>query len=196
MAVYQRSHRLLVPRRDAVETRGGGCNKWLFKKAYLSPIDIDLREKVSLNDSYLLIHFQWIPSHANIAGNEIADSLSRAGAGETTTPAAPFIYLKLFSKNNAKTKAIWMNPPVQPWYQSKCPGDFLVWGSSRRDQTALTSFFNDHLMSLTFVVMALNTSKFALSFLLLPWSHFILFGAYKAGLRSRSLIGFRLLQGE
>ncbi|GFU93985.1 integrase catalytic domain-containing protein [Trichonephila clavipes] len=28
VAVHQRSHRLLVPRRDAVGTRGGGCNKW------------------------------------------------------------------------------------------------------------------------------------------------------------------------
>ncbi|GFW83449.1 RNase H domain-containing protein [Trichonephila clavipes] len=35
------------------------------------------------------IHFQWIPSHVNIDGNEIADSLARAVAGEITTPAAP-----------------------------------------------------------------------------------------------------------
>ncbi|GFX39254.1 RNase H domain-containing protein [Trichonephila clavipes] len=27
------------------------------------------------------IHFHWIPSHVNIAGNEIADSLARASAG-------------------------------------------------------------------------------------------------------------------
>ncbi|GFX14773.1 RNase H domain-containing protein [Trichonephila clavipes] len=52
------------------------------------------------------IHFQWIPSHVNIAGNEIADSLARAGAGETTTPATPFTYLELFSKYKAKNKAI------------------------------------------------------------------------------------------
>ncbi|GFU24492.1 hypothetical protein TNCV_2264511 [Trichonephila clavipes] len=32
------------------------------------------------------------PSHVDIAGNEIADSLARAGAGETTTPAAPLIW--------------------------------------------------------------------------------------------------------
>ncbi|GFX30614.1 trimethyllysine dioxygenase, mitochondrial [Trichonephila clavipes] len=78
-------------------------------------------------------------------------SLARAGAGETTTPAAPLTYLELFSKYKAKNKAIWMIPPVHPWYQSKCPGGFLVRGSSRRDQTALTHFLSDHLMSLTFV---------------------------------------------
>ncbi|GFX30597.1 uncharacterized protein TNCV_4861211 [Trichonephila clavipes] len=44
-----------------------------------------------------------------------------------------------------------MIPPVHPWYQSKCPGGFLVRGSSRRYQTALTHFLSDHLMSLTFV---------------------------------------------
>ncbi|GFS81219.1 RNase H domain-containing protein [Trichonephila clavipes] len=97
------------------------------------------------------IHFQWISSHVNIDGNEIVDSLARAGAGETTTPAAPLSYLKLFSKYKAKNKAIWMIPPVHPWYQSKCPGGSLVRGSSKRDQTALTCFLSGHLMSLTFV---------------------------------------------
>ncbi|GFU39310.1 uncharacterized protein TNCV_3811531 [Trichonephila clavipes] len=41
--------------------------------------------------------------------------------------------------------------PVHPWYQSKYPGGFLVRGSSRRDQNALTRFLSGHLMSLTFV---------------------------------------------
>ncbi|GFS67621.1 RNase H domain-containing protein [Trichonephila clavipes] len=98
-----------------------------------------------------LIHFQWIPSHFNIAGNEIADSLARAGAGETTMSAAPLTYLELFSKHKAKNKAIWMIPMVHPWYQSKCLGGSLVRGSSRRDQTVLTRFLRGHLMSLTFV---------------------------------------------
>ncbi|GFX91204.1 RNase H domain-containing protein [Trichonephila clavipes] len=76
------------------------------------------------------IHFQWIPSHVNIAENEIADSLSRAGAGLTTMPAALLTYLELFSKYKAKIKTIWRIPPVHPWYQSECPGGSLVRGSS------------------------------------------------------------------
>ncbi|GFX98594.1 RNase H domain-containing protein [Trichonephila clavipes] len=82
-----------------------------------------------------------------MAGNEIADSLARAVARETTTPAALLTYLEIFSKYKAKYKAIWMIP----WCQSKCPGGFLVRGSCRRDQTTLTRFLSGHLMSLTFV---------------------------------------------
>ncbi|GFT50511.1 RNase H domain-containing protein [Trichonephila clavipes] len=59
---------------------------------------------------------QWIPSHVNIAENEIADSLARAGDGETTTPAAPLTYFELYSKYKAKNKTIWIIPPVHPWY--------------------------------------------------------------------------------
>ncbi|GFV86139.1 hypothetical protein TNCV_671361 [Trichonephila clavipes] len=46
--------------------------------------------------------------------------------------------------------------------------------------------------------MALNISKFALSVLLLrpPLATFYPVRAYQAGLRSRSPIGFGLLQGE
>ncbi|GFV07663.1 RNase H domain-containing protein [Trichonephila clavipes] len=70
---------------------------------------LKMLERLSLSHQ---IHFQWIPSHVNIAGNEIADSLARAG--ETTTPAIPLTNLELFSKYKAKNKAIWMIPPVHP----------------------------------------------------------------------------------
>ncbi|GFX54844.1 RNase H domain-containing protein [Trichonephila clavipes] len=90
----------------------------------------------------------WIPSHANFAGNEIADSLARGGAGETTTPATPLTYFELFSKYKTKNKAIWMIPPMHPWYKSKCLGGSLARGSSRLDQTALTHFLVNGLMDL------------------------------------------------
>ncbi|GFS89625.1 RNase H domain-containing protein [Trichonephila clavipes] len=108
--------------------------------------------KVASVEIHLVIEFNPLPvSHVNIAGNEIADCLARAGAAETTTPASPLTYLELFSKYNAKNKAIWMIPLMHPWYQSKCPGGSFVLGSSRRDQTMLTRFLISHLMSLTFV---------------------------------------------
>ncbi|GFW40008.1 RNase H domain-containing protein [Trichonephila clavipes] len=108
--------------------------------------------KAGLNPKQeLWIHFEWIPSYVNIAGNEIADCLARAGAGDTTTPAAPLTYLELFSRYKANNKVIWIIPPVHLWYQSKCPGGSLVRSSSRRNQNALTRFLSGHLMSLTFI---------------------------------------------
>ncbi|GFT68183.1 RNase H domain-containing protein [Trichonephila clavipes] len=50
------------------------------------------------------IHFQRIPPYVNIAGNEIADSLARAGAGETTMSATPFTYLELFQSIKQRIK--------------------------------------------------------------------------------------------
>ncbi|GFX54446.1 RNase H domain-containing protein [Trichonephila clavipes] len=97
------------------------------------------------------IHFQWILSHVDIAGNEIVDSLARAGAGETTTSAAHVTYLELFSMYKTKNKDICMVPPVHLWYQSKYPGGFLVRGCSGRGQTALTRFLIVYLSLLTFV---------------------------------------------
>ncbi|GFU41439.1 RNase H domain-containing protein [Trichonephila clavipes] len=105
----------------------------------------DSRSSIQLLVNWHNIHFKWIPSHFKIDGNEIADSLARAGA------AAPLTYLELFSKYKAMNKTVWMILPVNPWYQSKCLGGSLVRGTSRRDQTALTLFLSGHLMSLTFV---------------------------------------------
>ncbi|XP_015915890.2 ribonuclease H-like [Parasteatoda tepidariorum] len=56
------------------------------------------------------IHFQWIPSHVDIAGNKIADGLARAE--EAITTVAPLTYLEHFSKCKAKNMVIWTVPPV------------------------------------------------------------------------------------
>ncbi|GFY14419.1 hypothetical protein TNCV_1314731 [Trichonephila clavipes] len=87
---------------------------------------------------------------------------------------------------------------VHPWYQSKYPGGSLVRGSSRGDQTALTRFLSGHLMSLIFVdgIKHFETCPKCSSVQGLPSPYFILFGAYQAGLGSRSPIGFGLLQDE
>ncbi|GBM37925.1 hypothetical protein AVEN_72839-1 [Araneus ventricosus] len=70
----------------------------------------------SLSVSYR-IHLQWILSHVNIQGNEIADALAKAGADDASVPSAPLTYLELFSRAKSRNKTIWLIPPVHHWYQ-------------------------------------------------------------------------------
>ncbi|GBM49119.1 hypothetical protein AVEN_77062-1 [Araneus ventricosus] len=70
----------------------------------------------SLSVSYR-IHLQWIPSHVNIHGNEIADALAKAGADDASVPSAPLTYLELFSRAKRRNKTIWLIPPEHHWYQ-------------------------------------------------------------------------------
>ncbi|GBM14075.1 hypothetical protein AVEN_209963-1 [Araneus ventricosus] len=43
------------------------------------------------------IRLQWIPSHVNIQGNEIADALAKAGVDDASVLSAPLTYSQLFS---------------------------------------------------------------------------------------------------
>ncbi|GFW79126.1 probable RNA-directed DNA polymerase from transposon BS [Trichonephila clavipes] len=50
------------------------------------------------------IHLQWIPSHIGLAGNEIMDTLAKAGACEVPEPSAPLTFLEIFSKTKYQNK--------------------------------------------------------------------------------------------
>ncbi|GBN59120.1 hypothetical protein AVEN_102024-1, partial [Araneus ventricosus] len=65
---------------------------------------------------------QWIPSHVNIQGNEIAVALAKAGADDASVPSAPLTYLELFSTAKSRNKTIWLIPPEHHWYQGSRPG--------------------------------------------------------------------------
>ncbi|GBO34130.1 hypothetical protein AVEN_6386-1 [Araneus ventricosus] len=100
----------------------------------------------SLSVSYR-IHLQWIPSHVNIQGNEIADALAKAGVDDASVPSAPLTYLELFSRAKSRNETIWLIPPEHHWYQGSRPGGCL---SIDCDQTTLTRFLSGHIRSLTF----------------------------------------------
>ncbi|GBL93784.1 hypothetical protein AVEN_166814-1 [Araneus ventricosus] len=108
-----------------------------------------LNKLKSLSVSYR-IHLQWILSHVNIQGNEIADALAKAGSDDASMSSAPLTYLELFSRAKSRNKTIWLIPPVHHWYQGSRPGGCLSIDCSRRDQTTLTRFLSGHIRSLTF----------------------------------------------
>ncbi|GBO09923.1 hypothetical protein AVEN_27656-1, partial [Araneus ventricosus] len=85
-----------------------------------------------------------------IQGNEIADTLAKAGADDVSVPSAPPTYLELFSRAKGRNKTIWLIPPVHHWYQGSRPGGCLSIDCSRRDQTTLIRFLSGHIRSLTF----------------------------------------------
>ncbi|GBL77881.1 hypothetical protein AVEN_124196-1 [Araneus ventricosus] len=112
--------------------------------------EINILNKLkNLSVSYR-IHLQWIPSHVNIQGNEIADALAKAGADDASVPSAPLTYLELFSRAKSRNKINWLIPPVHHWYQGSRPGGCLSIDCSRRDQTTLTRFLSGLIRSLTF----------------------------------------------
>ncbi|GBM84160.1 hypothetical protein AVEN_31233-1 [Araneus ventricosus] len=90
-----------------------------------------LNKLKSLSVSYR-IHLQWIPSHVNIEGNEIADALAKAGADDVSVPSAPLTYLELFSRAKCRNKTIWLIPPVHHWYKGSRPCGCLSVDCNRR----------------------------------------------------------------
>ncbi|GFS62223.1 RNase H domain-containing protein [Trichonephila clavipes] len=55
------------------------------------------------------IHQQWIPSRI-LEGNEIADTLAKAGARELPEPSAPLTFLEMFSRTKHQNKTAWITP--------------------------------------------------------------------------------------
>ncbi|GFT55528.1 RNase H domain-containing protein [Trichonephila clavipes] len=88
------------------------------------------------------IHLQWIPSHIDLEGNEIVDTLAKAGACELPEPSAPLTFLEIFSRTIHQNKTAWisLHPQEHHWYQCSRPRGSLVHGFTRQDQTLLAHF--------------------------------------------------------
>ncbi|GFX78476.1 transposable element Tc3 transposase [Trichonephila clavipes] len=95
------------------------------------------------------IQLQWIPSHIDLEGNEIADTLAKAGACEVPEPSAPFTVLEIFSRTKHQNKTA-LIPPEHHWYQCSRPGGSLSHGFTRQYQTILAYFRSGHIKTITF----------------------------------------------
>ncbi|GFY28870.1 uncharacterized protein TNCV_4720021 [Trichonephila clavipes] len=60
------------------------------------------------------IHLQCIPFPIDLEGNEIADTLAKAGACEVPEPSASLTFLEMFSRTKHQNKAAWITPPRVP----------------------------------------------------------------------------------
>ncbi|GFS74991.1 RNase H domain-containing protein [Trichonephila clavipes] len=85
-----------------------------------------------------------------LEGNEIADTLAKAGARELPEPSAPLTFLEIFSRTKHQNKTAWITPPYHHWYQCSRPGGSLAHGFTRHDQTLLTCFRSGHIKSMKF----------------------------------------------
>ncbi|GFW04187.1 RNase H domain-containing protein [Trichonephila clavipes] len=143
-------------------TNSDGCSVF---RSELIAIDTGLKKALSISGSSSIwilsdsrsaiqhltnwhkIHLQWVPSHVNIAGNEIADCLAKDGAAQHTTNSAALTYLELHSTYiTSKQTTV---PPAHHRYETKRPGGSLFLQCSRKEQPVLTRFRSGHLRTLT-----------------------------------------------
>ncbi|GFV52921.1 RNase H domain-containing protein [Trichonephila clavipes] len=104
--------------------------------------EVAILEKLKHLSSSREIHLQWVPSHVNIAGNEIADSITKDGAAQHTMNSAALTYSEPHSTYiNSKQTTV---PPAHHWYEAKRPGGSLFLQCSRKEQTILTRFRSGH----------------------------------------------------
>ncbi|GBN34130.1 hypothetical protein AVEN_162755-1, partial [Araneus ventricosus] len=68
------------------------------------------------------VHFQWISSHVDIHGNELADNLAKEGSSQPIPSSSEITFLELFSRKKARNKAEWLVPPSHHWYKRRKPG--------------------------------------------------------------------------
>ncbi|GBN50309.1 hypothetical protein AVEN_163910-1 [Araneus ventricosus] len=82
-------------------------------------------------------HFQWIPSHVDIHGNELADNLEKDGSSHPIPSSSEITFLELFSRKKPKTRRSGWCLPLTT-LQRKKAGTFPI--SSLRQAVQYLSF--------------------------------------------------------
>ncbi|GBN91093.1 hypothetical protein AVEN_4126-1 [Araneus ventricosus] len=96
------------------------------------------------------VHLQWIPSHVDIYGNEVADNLAKQGTAEPLRSTPSLTFDEIYSIRKNKDLKTWRVPPSHDWYKRSSPGGSIGLSCDRADQTALSRFVSGHLRSCSF----------------------------------------------
>ncbi|XP_042909411.1 ribonuclease H-like [Parasteatoda tepidariorum] len=107
---------------------------------------LDLLDRLSSNHS---IHFQRIPSHGGVDGNERADFLAKSAAEEDTVHCGKLTFREISSLAKRKLNKTIRTPPNHSWYFAKKPRESFNL-RLRAHQTAFSRFLSGHTRSLTF----------------------------------------------
>lgn len=95
------------------------------------------------------VHFQWIPSHVGVEGNEKADFLARSGSEEGVNPGGELTFSEISSLAKIKINKLTKIPPNHSWYFAKRPGEtFNI--RPRQYQTAFSRYLSGHTRGITF----------------------------------------------
>ncbi|GBM40239.1 hypothetical protein AVEN_183555-1 [Araneus ventricosus] len=96
------------------------------------------------------VHLQWIPSHVDIYGNEVADNLAKQGTAKPLCSTPSLTLEEIYSIRKNKDLKTWRVPPSHDWYKRSSPGGSIGLACDRADQTALSRFVSGHLRSCSF----------------------------------------------
>ncbi|GFT71241.1 RNase H domain-containing protein [Trichonephila clavipes] len=89
--------------------------------------------------------FSWVPSHVNVCGNEITDSLAPVGSHKDSTYGAYLTFVEIVTRIKQNISPSWKKVPVHEWYVGNRPGTALLRTSGRRDDTTLARLHSGHI---------------------------------------------------
>ncbi|GBN35470.1 hypothetical protein AVEN_63952-1 [Araneus ventricosus] len=79
------------------------------------------------------VHLQWIPSHVDIYGNEIADDLAKQGTAEPLCSAPSLTFDEIYAIRKNKNLKTWWVSPSHDWYKRSSPGGSIGLTCDRAD---------------------------------------------------------------
>ncbi|GFU64002.1 RNase H domain-containing protein [Trichonephila clavipes] len=107
---------------------------------------LNLIDRISSNHC---VHFQQVPSHVGIDGNEKADFLARTAAEEEVSPVGYLTFSELSSLKKIELHHLRRTSPSHPWYFGRNPGGSFKL-MPRKYQSAFSRFVSGHIKALTF----------------------------------------------